>query len=207
MRNLGLIFKDLEDSLSGMSDEQSKATLLQLGFADKSVATIQLLIGMSDKIKEYEKALRSAGGATQEVSDKSLTPFQKAWARLSGSVIQFGVALTPVITVLAVVIEKIADLFDLILGRNFEIAMQGFRRLGAFLTGDSTIRFEPFRREMFRETRRPARELERVAKEIDKSTRNSKRQVEEQQKTNRLLERVVDQGGEAALEVVEVSIT
>jgi TP901 family phage tail tape measure protein len=37
MNNIGSIIKDLETRLAGMSDEMSKATLKQLGFADKSV--------------------------------------------------------------------------------------------------------------------------------------------------------------------------
>ena len=83
MRNIADIVGDLERALSGMGDEQKKTTLLLLGFSDKSVSAIQNLLGTSEKIRDYETALRSAGGTTKEVSDKMLTPFQKMTAKLS----------------------------------------------------------------------------------------------------------------------------
>lgn len=75
MRNFADILGDLEGALAGASDETKKATLLNLGFSDKSVAALQAIIGMSGAIAEYEIKLRSAGGATQEVADKQLAGF------------------------------------------------------------------------------------------------------------------------------------
>ena len=72
MNNLGDIIGDLEGALDGMSDAQAKATLLTLGFSDKSVAAIQAVIGSSEAIKQYESDLRSSAGTTQEVSEKQL---------------------------------------------------------------------------------------------------------------------------------------
>ncbi|MHC4867728.1 MAG: phage tail tape measure protein, partial [Planctomycetota bacterium] len=43
------------------------------------------LIGLSDAIRQYETALKSAADTTVEVADKQLTPFQKGWAELSGT--------------------------------------------------------------------------------------------------------------------------
>lgn len=93
MNNIADIIEDVENALSGMSDEQKKSTLLGLDFADKSVAYIQTLIGMSDKIRDYEAQLREAGGVTKEVSDVMMTDAEKAirrnaeaWDRLSASV-------------------------------------------------------------------------------------------------------------------------
>jgi len=76
MLNMGTIIGGLEQSLEGMSDEQQKATLLQLGFSDKSVSFIQALLGQSEAIADYETALRSAGGATEDVANKQLTSFK-----------------------------------------------------------------------------------------------------------------------------------
>jgi hypothetical protein len=42
-------------------------------------------IGLSDAIRQYETALKSAADTTVEVADKQLTPFQKGWAELSGT--------------------------------------------------------------------------------------------------------------------------
>ena len=93
MRNMADIVEDLETKLAGMSDAQKKATLLGLGFADKSVIFIQTLLGTSDAIREYERQLRLAGGTTKEVADKQLTPFQKGWAKLSAAVVDATSAL------------------------------------------------------------------------------------------------------------------
>ena len=60
MRNMSSIIGEVERALDGMSDSQKKATLLQLGFTDKSVGFIQTLLGTSEKIAEYE----SLGGLT-----------------------------------------------------------------------------------------------------------------------------------------------
>jgi TP901 family phage tail tape measure protein len=75
MRNIADIVADLEGVLGDMSDAQAKATLLQLGFSDKSVVFIQSLIGMSDQIKRYEEELRKAGGTTELVAGKQMQSF------------------------------------------------------------------------------------------------------------------------------------
>ncbi len=75
MNNMADIIGDLEGALDGMSVAQQKATLLQLGFSDKSVASLQALLGNSDAIREYEKSLLSMGGITDEVADKQLQNF------------------------------------------------------------------------------------------------------------------------------------
>lgn len=72
MNNLADIVGDMENALSGMSDETAKATLLQLGFSDKSLASLQALLGTSEAIRGFEADLRSAGGITEEVAGKQL---------------------------------------------------------------------------------------------------------------------------------------
>jgi len=78
MQNMAAIIGDLETALAGMSDEQAKLTLATLGFSDKSVAFVQTLLGTSSKIRDYEAALRGAGGATADIANKQMTPLQKA---------------------------------------------------------------------------------------------------------------------------------
>lgn len=84
MRNIGDIVADLENRLEGMSDAQAKATLRQLGFADKSVIFLQTLIGMSEQIRTYEAELRNAAGTTEEVAQKQLLDFS-AQAKLAAN--------------------------------------------------------------------------------------------------------------------------
>lgn len=79
MRNLADIIGDIESALAGMSDAEKKSTLLGLGFSDKSVAALTTLLGTSDAIREYEAALRDAGGTTEEVADKQLQSASKQW--------------------------------------------------------------------------------------------------------------------------------
>lgn len=83
MRNLADVVGDLESALDGMSDATKKATLLNLGFSDKSLGTLQTIIGTSDKIREYEKGLRAAGGMTEIVASNKLTKLEKALARVT----------------------------------------------------------------------------------------------------------------------------
>jgi TP901 family phage tail tape measure protein len=73
--NLGQVVSQLENKLEGMSAQQRNATLAQLGFTDKSIAFIQTLLGQGDAIQRYEKELRSAAGATEEVANKQLQSF------------------------------------------------------------------------------------------------------------------------------------
>lgn len=112
MRNMADIIKDVENRLWGMSDAQKKATLLSLGFSDKSVAYTQSLIGTSEKIRDYEKALRAAGGTTADVAEKSLTPMEKSLNKLKGAFQQLAEAMTPVVDKLAEIASSIADIAD-----------------------------------------------------------------------------------------------
>lgn len=76
MRNMAEIIGDLEGALKGMSDEEVRATLMTLGFQDRSVAALQQLLGTSDAIARYEAELRNAGGTTEEIANKQLESFK-----------------------------------------------------------------------------------------------------------------------------------
>jgi TP901 family phage tail tape measure protein len=99
MRNLGDIIANLEDVLVGMSDETQKATLLQAGFSDKSLASIQALLGTSDAIKRYETELRAASGTTDDIANKQLESFNAQMdllkSRLLDVAIEIGGQLAP----------------------------------------------------------------------------------------------------------------
>ena len=111
MRNLGDIIGNLETALEGMSDETAKATLLQLGFADRSVQSILALLGTSDAIKGYETALRSASGFTDEVATKQLDTFASQVKLLESAFvdvgIQIGEELTPYLRDLIPVLQDL----------------------------------------------------------------------------------------------------
>lgn len=69
------IIDDLTVKLAGASDQQKKLTLMTLGFTDRSVNAITSLVGMTDKIREYERELRKAGGTTQDIAQKQMKSF------------------------------------------------------------------------------------------------------------------------------------
>ncbi len=121
MKNLGGIVGNLEDALSGMSDETQKATLLQLGFSDKSLASLQALLGTADAIKLYESELRSASGFTRDVAERQLKTFSAQVGLLQSAftdvAIEIGEELTPYLMdlipilqdLLPVIGQKLAD--------------------------------------------------------------------------------------------------
>jgi len=111
LRNMADIVADLENALSGASDETKKATLLQLGFADRSVATILALLGTSDAIKTYETQLRLAGGTTEDIAKKQLESLQSqlklARNAIVDTAISVGQALAPKIEALTNFIREL----------------------------------------------------------------------------------------------------
>ena len=104
MNNIADVVGDLEGALSGMSAEQKKATLLMLGFSDKSVSALQALIGTSDAIRTYEKGLRDAAGTMDEVASKQLESFSAQMNLLKSEIvdaaIELGGALVPTLRLL-----------------------------------------------------------------------------------------------------------
>lgn len=111
MRNMGDIISDITKKLGPMSSEQRRTTLMLLGFQDRSVQAIQALLGLGGSIKDYEKQLRSAGGATKEISDLQRTSFAAAMQRVTEVVTQagqaLGSALAPSIKNLASALEPV----------------------------------------------------------------------------------------------------
>ena len=72
LNNLGDIMAQMEASLSGMSVQQQRSVLTQLGFTEETLAGTLALLGNADAIKRYEDALRGASGITDEVAAKQL---------------------------------------------------------------------------------------------------------------------------------------
>jgi TP901 family phage tail tape measure protein len=93
MRNMADIIGDLEKSLSGMSDEEKRTTLMTLGFQDRSVAATMQLLGMSDAIRDYEAKLRSAGGVTADVASKQMKNFWDQLTIVKNKLVDVGITL------------------------------------------------------------------------------------------------------------------
>lgn len=94
IRNLADVVQDLEKALGSMSAEEKKYELQKLGFQDRSLNYILMLIGTSKAIREYEASLKSAGGATEQVANKQLQSFISqltiTWHRIQDMLITIG---------------------------------------------------------------------------------------------------------------------
>ena len=114
LRNMGDIIADVEGALAGQSDATKKATLIQLGFTDRSIASMLALIGTSDAIKGYEEQLRLASGTTEEVAAKQLTSLSAqlklAKNNLNDVAIMIGEKLAPYVRSLAGVFQQFGQI-------------------------------------------------------------------------------------------------
>jgi len=115
MANLADIVSDLEGALVPLADAERVAALEALGFQARVQGVILPLIGTSEKIREYEAALRDAGGTTKEVADKQMqAPFErlgKATKQITDGMIDLG---NSILEKLIPAAELLAENIDLI---------------------------------------------------------------------------------------------
>lgn len=121
MVNMADIIGDLEKLFEGMSDKQKKASMTILGFQERSQANILTLMGMSDKIRIYEKELRKAGGTTERVAKKQLESFSNQMTILKNKLMNVGIQIGDI---LIPVIKKLVD-------DHIEPAVKWFSELSA----------------------------------------------------------------------------
>jgi TP901 family phage tail tape measure protein len=134
VRNMADIVSDLERALGGLSAEQQKAVLLQLGMTDKSIAFTAALIGTSDKIRNYESELRNAAGTMKDVADKqlpeltrNLNKMRSAWDLFK---IEFGKPIASGLAGSAKEAGLFANTLATILDMQFAISL-GWKAIGA----------------------------------------------------------------------------
>lgn len=127
LESISRIIQQLESRLGSLGVEQQKLNLLQLGFSDRSVGVIQSLLGMSQKISDYEKELRMAGGTTERVAQKQLKAFAAQMKLLRNQIVEvfisIGKELVPVIQeelvpIIQSAIEGISDAVEWFSGLN-----------------------------------------------------------------------------------------
>ena len=97
VRNMADVIGDLETALDGMSDKEKRATLMMLGFQDRSISAMMSLLGTSDSIRQYEKDLRSAAGYTDEVAKKQMESFTAQMKQLKNELINVGISIYEVL--------------------------------------------------------------------------------------------------------------
>lgn len=112
MRNMADIIGDLEKALAGKSDEMKRSILMEMEFADRSVASILNLVGMSNEIRRYEAELRKAGGTTEEIANKQLNTLNSQLKLTRDAVTEmaasFGETLAPAVTSIVVKLREAA---------------------------------------------------------------------------------------------------
>lgn len=100
LRNMADVVEEFTRVLGPMSDAQMAATLDQLGLTRAVGNSIRQTLGGADAIREYEAALRGAGGATAEVAGKQLETFNAQLGLLRSAVgdvfLSIGERLVPV---------------------------------------------------------------------------------------------------------------
>jgi TP901 family phage tail tape measure protein len=110
LRNMADIIADVEGALKGQSDATKKQTLLEMGFSDKSVASMMALIGTSESIRSYEEQLRLASGTTEEIAAKQLTSLSAqlkiAKNNLNDVAITIGEKLAPFVRAMAIIFQN-----------------------------------------------------------------------------------------------------
>lgn len=99
MRPLQSIVSDMEGAFAGMSTEQKNAALEQMGFNRRSKQGIDLLMGNSDALGEYQSSLQDAGGSAQEVANNQMDTFSAQLGLLKDNLndiaISIGSAVVP----------------------------------------------------------------------------------------------------------------
>ncbi|WP_417748399.1 phage tail tape measure protein, partial [Rosistilla oblonga] len=79
------IVGQLETKLGSLSDEEQKASLLGLGFSDKSSKSLTALLGQSEAMRTYEEQLIAAGGTTQDVAERQMPPLTAALQKMEAA--------------------------------------------------------------------------------------------------------------------------
>jgi len=116
VRNMADVIGDLETALDGMSDKEKRATLMMLGFQDRSISAMMTLLGTSDAIRTYEDSLRDAAGFTEDVAAKQMESFSAQLEQLKNRAINVGISLfdilKPRLEGLLDVVKRGIDWFD-----------------------------------------------------------------------------------------------
>lgn len=116
MRNLADIIEDVDAALGKLNAESRATALEMLGFKALTQRAVLPLLGMGHRIREYEAALRSAGGATKEVAEKQLHAFSNqlkmVWNNIKVVLIGIGEMLSPAVALFGQVVKGAAEAWE-----------------------------------------------------------------------------------------------
>lgn len=86
MRSIAEVSQEFTEVLGPLNDAQKAQVFQQLQINKRLQDSISLLIGGSDKLREYERNLMDAGGTAEEVADKQLETLKKQLGLLGDEV-------------------------------------------------------------------------------------------------------------------------
>ena len=76
LKNLADVIEELDNGMSGLSDQQKAVLLDQLGLNRGVADAVKILSGASDSIRTFQDDLEDAGGITQEVAENQVDSLQ-----------------------------------------------------------------------------------------------------------------------------------
>lgn len=124
---------ELGDSMKGMTDAQKTATLASLVGTEAASGMLALMSAGPAEIDKMTTSLQNSGGASADAAAKMKDNLKGAVEELSGAFetmqISIGTALTPALTIIAGVVQKVADAFNAL-----SPGAQAFIAIGAAVT-------------------------------------------------------------------------
>jgi len=93
MRNMADIVADLEGAFGGLPIEDMTEQMTKLGFSQRNIKKLVLLMGSSEEIREIEEGLRGVGGVTDEVANNQLKSFNAQMDLLKGKLENVAIAV------------------------------------------------------------------------------------------------------------------
>lgn len=169
-RSMADIIADLEGAFGGLSVEQQTYLASQLGFQDRSFKNIQLLIGQSDAVREYERSLRDAAGTTEQVAGKQLESFAAQMDLVKSELVDLGISVGQE---LAPAILDAAKAFGTLFAVIKPLA-PAIKRLFDLTTVAQAAKVVKFVRVAFDDTVRSAHHLERAVETVKESLAGSR---------------------------------
>ncbi len=91
--NLIDIIAQMENAFKDLTKPQRDAALELLGFAALAQKSITPLLGLSDAMKGYEKAVKDANGVTKEITDKQLKAFNAQITITKNQIVNAAIAI------------------------------------------------------------------------------------------------------------------
>jgi len=143
MRNVADIVEELDRVLKPMSDELKASTLDQLGLNRGVADAVKILSGSTEKIREYEKALRDSGGTTEDVAGNQLESLKSQLILTGDKFSELGLIIVEELTpALSHAIDVTNGLLDIMIGRvpdteEFAHSINFITKALNFLTGTS----------------------------------------------------------------------